>query len=347
MKIFITGNMGYVGPLVVKRLRESYPNAEITGFDTAYFGDLLTAAAFPERCIDRQIYGDLRKINPSVLDGADVVISLAALSNDPIGKNFENQTHDINIKATQNLIELSKKCGVKNFVFASSCSVYGSAEEAPRTETSELAPLTAYAKSKVEIEKILEREASPKFTTTAMRFATACGASPRLRLDLVLNDFVASAIVSGKIEILSDGSPWRPLINVSDMARAIDWAVTRKPDIGGNSLIVNVGSNDWNFKVIELAEAVARVLGNVEIAVNKNAAPDKRSYRVDFSLFEKLAKDYMPKANLEQTIRDLADLIKEIAYVRSDFRASRFMRLKALDYHMQRKELDENLYWIS
>lgn len=345
--MLITGNMGYVGPLVVKRLREKHPNAEIWGYDTAYFGDLLTTDRFPERYLDRQIYGDIRKLDKQFLFGVDKIVHLAALSNDPIGKNFEDQTYDINVIAGQNLVKMAKDAGVQSFVFASSCSVYGAAESAPRTESSAVAPLTAYAKSKVEMEKILTASASPEFTTTALRFATACGASPRLRLDLVLNDFVANAMVTGKIDILSDGTPWRPLINTKDMARAIDWALFREQATGGQSLIVNAGSNEWNYMIVDLARTVAKVLGNVEVSINQNAEPDKRSYRVDFSLLQKLAGDnYTPKCTLEGTIQDLHTLLGTFSIGGSDFRQSRYMRLKALEYHKNMQHINNDLYWL-
>ena len=169
-------------------------------------------------------------------------------------------------------------------------------------------PLTAYARSKVASEKSLAELAGPDFIVTCLRFATACGASPRLRLDLVLNDFVASAVTSGVIKILSDGTPWRPLIDVEDMARAFDWAIDRSASNGGEFLVVNAGSNVWNYQIRELAEAVANAVPGATVEINKNAAPDKRSYRVDFSLFESLAPDHQPQVTLEQAIAELKRL---------------------------------------
>ena len=203
-----------------------------------------------------------------------------------MGNAYEKPTLDINFKAAIDIAKKAKGEGVKHFVFASSCSVYGSADTEPRTETSEVNPLTAYAKSKVYAENDLQPLADKNFQITCLRFATACGYSDRLRLDLVLNDFVACAIADKKITILSDGTPWRPLIHVKDMARAMDWAIQRNE--GGDYLIINTGSNEWNYQVKELAAAVQRFFTDVEVNINVNAQPDKRSYKVNFDLYEKL-----------------------------------------------------------
>ena len=250
MRILITGNMGYVGPLVLRRLRESHPDSTLIGYDVGYFAHCLTGPArFPESRADIQYFGDIRQVPEKILQGADAIVHLCAISNDPMGAIFEDITLDINYRASIDLAAKAKRAGVKAFVFASSCSVYGFAEGGPRREEDELNPLTAYAKSKVGTERDLASLASESFAVTCLRFATACGMSDRLRLDLVLNDFVAGALVSKQINILSDGTPWRPLIHVRDMARAIDWAVQRDRRDGGAFLTVNVGSDTWNYQV--------------------------------------------------------------------------------------------------
>ena len=275
MKILITGNMGYIGPCVVDRLRQSYPGAMLMGLDIGYFANCLTNAdTLPECYVDVQYFADIRKIEKNFLDDIDAVVHLSAISNDPMGNRFEKVTFDINYHASFDLAKKAKDAGVKKFVFASSCSMYGSADDGPRTEISPLNPLTAYAKSKVYTEKALETLADKNFVVTSLRFSTACGMSKRLRLDLVLNDFVAGAVASKKITILSDGSPWRPLINIKDMARAIDWAIRRDGSIGGNFLAVNIGSEEWNYQVKDLAAAVAKVIPGVDVSINKNAQPD-------------------------------------------------------------------------
>jgi nucleoside-diphosphate-sugar epimerase len=254
-------------------------------------------------------------------------------------------TFDVNHRVSVDLARKAKEQGVKSFVYASSCSTYGFADDTPRTENSPLNPLTVYAKSKVFTERDLQELAGRDMKISCLRFSTACGMSSRLRLDLVLNDFVASAVASKKITILSDGTPWRPLINVKDMARAIEWAIRREPSNGGDYLVVNVGSAAWNYQVRDLAECVAKVIPGTDISIDKNAQPDKRSYRVNFDLFKSLAPDYQPICGLETTIRDLQEGLESMKFKENDFRNSHFMRLKVLDYLKQENLLNENLRW--
>jgi nucleoside-diphosphate-sugar epimerase len=223
--------------------------------------------------------------------------------------------------------------------------VYGSADDRPRTEESEVGPLTAYAKSKVFTEQALSSLASDDFRVTCLRFATACGMSDRLRLDLVLNDFVACAVSTRRITVLSDGTPWRPLIDVRDMARAIEWAVERGVDSGGTFLVVNAGSDVWNYQVHELARAVAEVVPGTEVSINRDAPPDKRSYRVDFSLFRALAPAHQPQADLLGTIDALRKGLAAIDFDDPNFRNSSFMRLRVLADLRSRGLLNETLEW--
>jgi nucleoside-diphosphate-sugar epimerase len=348
MKILITGNMGYIGPSVVQRLRNSYPGATLIGLDMGYFAKCLTnAEILPECNVDVQYFADMRKCLKELLTGVDAIVHLAAISNDPMGNTFEEVTYDINYLSSIDLAKKAKKAGVNRFVFASSCSMYGSADDAPRTETSTLNPLTAYAKSKVFTERDLEKIAGQQFVVTSLRFATACGMSERLRLDLVLNDFVACAVASKKITILSDGTPWRPLINVQDMARAINWAVVRKVTNGGEFLAVNTGSNEWNYQVKDLAEAVAKVIPGIDISINKDAQPDKRSYRVSFDLFKKLAPDFQPEVDLITTIEELKSGLEAMNFKDEDFRNSQYMRLKVLTHLRNKGLLTEKLEWAN
>jgi nucleoside-diphosphate-sugar epimerase len=346
MKVLITGNMGYVGPGVVSQLRKTYPNAELIGFDKGYFAKCLTNPAFlPEVKLDRQILGDVRYFNDSILDGVDSIVYLAAISNDPMGKRFEEITMDVNYRAAINFAKIGKEKGVKTFVYASSCSMYGAADEQAKVETDRLNPLTAYARSKVTAEEKLQLIASKDFSITCLRFATACGYSNRLRLDLVLNDFVAGAVASKRIDILSDGTPWRPLINVLDMARAIDWAVARTSENGSNFLAVNAGSNAWNYQVKELAEVVAEVVKDCKVTVNPDAPPDKRSYNVNFDLFQKLAPDHQPVFDLKSSISGLYENLKTMGFNDPDFRESDLIRLKVLNNLQQKNHLTDNLIW--
>lgn len=346
LKILITGNMGYVGPAVVRRLRATRPEAVLAGLDIGYYGSCITGTeGLPERLMHVQHFADLRRFPEAILDGVDAVVHLAAVSNDPIGNRFEEVTLDINHRASVDLAVKAKRAGVKSFTFASSCSMYGTAEDSARTESSPLNPLTAYAKSKVLTERDLEPLASGRFTVTSLRFSTACGWSDRLRLDLVLNDFVAGAVASGRITILSDGTPWRPLIDVQDMARAIDWAITRDASDGRDFLAVNVGREEGNHQVRDLAEAVARAIPGTQVSINRDAQPDKRSYRVNFDLFKSLAPDHQPQVGLETSIRELKAGLEAIRFKDKEFRNSTFMRLNILNELRNRGLIDEKLQW--
>jgi nucleoside-diphosphate-sugar epimerase len=348
MKILITGNMGYVGPVVVRHLREAFPAAYLAGVDTGYFAACLTGqGVLPESLLDVQYFSDVRALPDECLSGVDAIVHLSAISNDPMGKAFEAVTMEINHAASIEIARKAKRAGVTSFVFASSCSVYGFAAEGARDETALVNPLTAYARSKVSTEDDLRELADDDFKVTCLRFATACGMSPRLRLDLVLNDFAAGALASGKITILSDGTPWRPLINVKDMARAIEWAIVRSSDEGGTFLVINTGSDEWNYQVKDLAVAVERLIPNVSISINENAQPDKRSYKVDFSLFRRLAPRHQPVHDLETTIQELRAGLEAIGFADAEFRESRLIRLKALENLRRSGHLTEDLYWNS
>jgi nucleoside-diphosphate-sugar epimerase len=343
MKILVTGNMGYVGPRVVARLRAAFPSATLAGLDTGLFAGLLTGTTrLPECLLDSQIFCDVRSVPDDALRGVDHIVHLAAISNDPIGERYGDATMEINRAATTELARRAKDAGVKSFVFASSCSVYGTAEAGARTEASAVNPLTAYARSKVEAERDLEALAGPAFRVSCLRFGTACGMSERLRLDLVLNDFVASAVAAGRITILSDGTSWRPLIDVDDMARAIEWALQR----GGESyLVVNVGSDDANYQIRELAEAVRRVIPETAVSINSNASPDKRSYKVDFGLFRRLAPDHQPVKTLDSTIHELRDGVTAMRYDCPDVRQSPYIRLRTISSLQESGALSPLLRW--
>ncbi len=343
MKVLITGNMGYVGPVLVHHLKKTHNDISITGFDSGFFSSLLIGTqVLPETLLKCQYFGDVRHFPVNILDGIDAIVYLAAISNDPMGNTFEAQTKSINQDQALSLAKEAKSRNVRSFIFASSCSMYGSAAEGLRTEDSELNPLTAYARSKVGAEEGLKALADNTFNVTSLRFATACGFSPRLRLDLVLNDFVASALTTGKIEILSDGTPFRPLIHVQDMARAIDWALQRD---GENFLAINTGSNEWNYQIGELGEAVAAIIPNATVTINKNAAPDKRSYQVSFKKFASLAPHHQPQISLEEAVKELYHELQSTQFNDAGFRKSKYMRLVALSALQDSGMLDRDLQW--
>lgn len=346
MRVLITGNMGYVGSVLVGHLRAKYPDISLVGYDSGFFEHCLTGTQTrPETVLDAQRFGDVRDFPAELLGGVDAVVHLAAISNDPMGRRFEQVTDEINFRASVAIAQAAQVAGIRSYVFASTCSIYGNASGAPRRETDETAPLTAYARSKIDTERLLQHLSLGDMVVTCLRFATACGMSPRLRLDLVLNDFVASALTTGRVEVLSDGTPWRPLIDVRDMARAIEWAIFREPENSGRFLAVNVGSNASNYRVRELAEAVANAIPGCEVSVNKNAAADRRSYKVDFSLFEALAPEFMPKVTLRESVASIQEGLTCMGFRDSGFRGSRHMRLNVLEECISAGHLAPDLRW--
>lgn len=345
MRILITGNLGYVGPVVTTELRKSFPDATLAGLDTGYFADCMTARrAESERALDHQTLADVRDISWESLRGVDAIVHLAAISNDPIGNVYEDVTLEINHQATVDLARRAKIAGVNRFVFASSCSVYGQADGA-RTEDSPLNPLTAYARSKVLAERDLMELAGDGFVVTCLRFATACGMSDRLRLDLVLNDFVASAVATHTVTLLSDGTAWRPLIHVRDMARAIEWGIVRGAGDGGTGIVVNAGSDSWNYRIRDLAEEVASEIKGTDLQIGEGAQPDPRSYRVDFSLFRQLAPSHQPRISLPVAVRELRDGLERMEFADPNFRASNLIRLRKLEGLRAGDRLNERLEW--
>lgn len=337
MKIFCFGNLGYVGTVVTNHFVGKVKT--YIGFDTGYFENCLIKKT---KNIRNQIYGDVRKTKKFNFENFDSVIYLAALSNDPMGDEFKDITQKVNFNSAVNVAIQAKKKGVKRFVYASSCSIYGKAGDFEKKECSSLNPLTSYAKSKIDTEKELSKIASDTFMVTCLRFSTACGYSDRLRLDLVLNDFVSSVFLNNEIRLLSDGQSWRPLIHVNDMARAIEWASSRTKDQGGNFLSINVGSKNWNYKVIDLAKISSKVLGNVPVKFSEQSFNDPRSYKVNFELFETLAPNHQPVENVEDTILKIAQSIKK----KKKISKNHFVRLQYLKKLIFEKKLSKDLYWV-
>lgn len=333
MNVCVIGSDGYVGSVLCFHLRSC--GVVVSEVDARWFSYSENSPRMDARqCVN---YVDLSDF--------DAVVYLAAVSNDPMGHAFERPTMEINATACVDIAAAAKQAGVKSFVFASSCSVYGTAVGDLRSESDSVNPLTAYARSKIYAEKQLAELETDKFNITALRFATACGASPRLRLDLVLNDFVASAVTTKRINILSNGKPFRPLIAVPDMARAIEWAIFRR-DSG--FLAVNCGAKSWNFQIADLAEAVREVIPGTVIEINHEATTDPRSYKVDFSLYERIAPDHQPICKLTDTIKGLEEQITALKLNPSqDFRTlSPFSRLTTLKNHISSGSMDAQLSWI-
>lgn len=332
MNILITGNNGYIGPVLYKKLKKQ--KYFIYGLDTNYFNN--------KNFSDIQFDCDLRNVKKQHFKDIDAIVHLASLSNDPIGNKFNKQTNQINISGTKKIINLAKKTNCKLFIFASSCSVYGKSLSESKSENDPTKPLTPYAKSKIEIENYLKKNSNKNFKSICLRFATACGSSPNLRLDLVLNDFVFSSIIKKKIILKSSGNAWRPLIDVQDMSKAISFFLKNYKKTISNFEIFNVGLNKSNIKIIDLAKIVKKNFKNVKLKF-ENTKDDKRSYKVNFSKYELFVKNNVKHLELKDTIKNLAKNIKLLKINENNF--NQFIRLDVLRKLVHTKKLNNYLKW--
>ena len=342
-KILIIGNMGYVGSELVRYFYDN--NILVDGLDNGLFATKITNVQQPEIFLRKQIYLDARLVTKDLLINYDIVIYLAAISNDPMGEHFKNETIEINYKAAVKIAKMSKKVGVKKFIFASSCSVYGDSATKIMDEESALNPLTTYAKTKAKAEIELEKLATKNFLITSLRFATACGTSSRLRLDLVVNDFIATSYKESKVTLMSRGNAYRPFISVNDMCKAFHWSVVRNAGKGGNFCKINVGHKDLTTKVIDLAEKISFFSGS-KIKISKSAKYDKRSYRVNYKKFYQLAdKMFLPSENFKKINKELLKTLEGINYSSKHVVKEDFMRLISLTKLIKDGKLNKNLSW--
>ena len=286
MNVLITGNGGYIGSLMAEKLVESGYN--VTGLDTLYYKD---CNFYESNCEIKQIVKDVREISKDDLKGIDAVIHLAALSNDPTGALNPNLTDEINHLASVNIAKCAKAMDIERFLFSSSCSMYGIAQSNEMlTEESPFNPVTAYARSKVETEIDISKMATNSFAPVFLRNGTAYGIAPRLRMDLVLNNLVGWAFTTGKVNIMSDGTPWRPIIHIEDITNAFIAALEAPLDVVNNQAF-NVGKNSENYQIKDMAEMVKKIVPDSEISYSNEGESDSRTYKVDFSKIEKIYKE--------------------------------------------------------
>ena len=340
MKVLVTGSHGYIGSVTVPVLAAA--GHDVTGLDSLlYRGCDLFADATDTPTLEL----DVRDVEPAHLDGFDAVVHLAALSNDPLGDLDRELTLEINYRATVRVARAAKEAGVERFVFSSSCSMYGaSGEDDLVDEDAPLRPLTAYAESKVRAEEDLAGLADDGFSPVFMRNATAYGVSPRLRLDLVLNNLVGWAHTTGAVRILSDGTPWRPLVHVEDIAGAALAALEAPADaVRGEAF--NVGSASENYQVRELAGIVEETVGDCAVEYAGRGDPDPRSYRVDFGKLERAFPDFRPRWTARAGAGELLDAYRRAGLDRAAFEGPRYTRLKRLRELLDSGSLDDRLRW--
>jgi len=339
--ILITGNTGYIGMVMTRLLKKHAYN--IIGLDNNYY----RGCEFQYTDIHpyKQIVKDIRDISTKDLEGITAIIHLSALSNDPLGEINPSLTNEINSKASIKLAKLAKSMGIQRFIFSSSCSLYGIAnKEELITEESQFNPITTYAKTKVEAEKEISKLADNHFHPTFMRNATAYGVSPALRLDLVVNNLVAWAYLTGEVKIMSDGTPWRPIVHVEDISKAF-LAVLEAPVDKIHNQAFNVGINNENYQIKDIARSVEKIIPDCRVQILNKTGPDERTYRVNFLKIRKILPQFKPEWNMIKGIEELYQTYKKYGLTQKDFQSQKYFRIRWIKYLIEQKKIDENFKW--
>ncbi len=340
MKVFVTGDRGYIGSVLTGMLQDK--GYEVVGYDIGYYEQ---NCLYPQDDLYKKITKDIRDISLDDVEGSEAVIHLAGLSNDPLGALDPRLTEEINYQGTMKLASLAKKAGVKRFVYSSSQSMYGvSNTDAELDEdTSEKKPITIYAKTKWEAELKLREMSDARFNVICFRPSTVFGASPRFRCDIVYNSLVGCAYTTGKIEIKSDGTPWRPVVHIRDVSNAFIAGLQAPLELVANQSF-NVGIPNGNFTVRELAEAAQQVVKGSRLVFTGEHGADFRTYRVSFKKILTVLKDYFkPEWDLIRGGEELVSIFKKVNFTEEEFRGCMTNRLKQLEYMIKSGELDKEL----